>query len=95
MGRNEETGTSKIRVSLDLSPSFFERLQALEDLTQESKSGVIRQALQLYEYVVQKTTEGYSFKAVNPQGKEESLVFFGSFVPAAKKPEAVEEEVLV
>lgn len=95
MAKHEETANSKVRVSLDLSVPLFERLEALEDVTHENKSGVIRQALQLYEYIVQKTMEGYSFKAVDPQGKEEGLVFFGPYVPVAKKPKVVEEEVLV
>jgi len=49
MAKSDETANSKVRVSLDLSVPFFQRLEALEETTHESKSGVIRQALQLYE----------------------------------------------
>ena len=64
MAKNDESANAKIRVSLDLSIPLFERLEALEDATDESKAGVIRQALQLYEYVVQRTIEGCSFNLV-------------------------------
>lgn len=94
MAKTEETA-NKVRVSLDLSVPFFQRLVELEQVTHESKSGVIRQALQLYEYIVQKTMEGYSFKAVDQNGKEKDLVFFGPYIPASKKAEVVDEEVLV
>jgi hypothetical protein len=95
MTKNEETADSKVRVGLDLSVPFFKRLETLEEITHESKSGVIRNALQLYEYIVHKTVEGNSFKVVDQTGKEESLVFFGPHVPAPKKPPQIEEEALV
>jgi len=94
MAKSDEAANSKVRVSLDLSVPFFERLEALEGITHESKSGVIRQALQLYEFIVQRTVEGYSFKVVDRNGKEESLVFFGPHVPASKRTPQVEEEIL-
>jgi len=94
MAKQEEPTGGKVRVSLDLSVPFFRRLQELEDITHESKAGIIRQALQLYEYVVQRTVDGYSFKTVDQNGKEESLVFFGPHVPPPKKPSTVEEEAL-
>jgi hypothetical protein len=95
MARNDETASSKVRVSLDLSIPLFARLGALEDITHESKSGVIRQALQLYEYIVQRTVEGCSFKAIDQKGNEENLVFFGPYVPQSRKPPQVEEEAPV
>lgn len=77
MSKKERTGASKVRVTLDLTPEFHRRLEALESLVgAESKASVIRQALQLYEYVAQKTRKGYSFKAVK-DGHEETLVFLG------------------
>jgi hypothetical protein len=95
MAKNDESANAKIRVSLDLSIPLFERLEALEDATDESKAGVIRQALQLYEYVVQRTIEGCSFKTIDPSGNEENLIFFGPYVPQSKKPPRVEEEAAV
>jgi len=78
----KQTSTGKrIRISLDLNASFNDRLEALEDLTQaDSKAGVIRQALQVYEYIARKTKEGYVFRAVRPDGKEENLIFFSPYV---------------
>jgi hypothetical protein len=85
----QESSNKKVRVSLDLSAPFHERLDALEKLTQaESKAGVIRQALQVYEYVARKTAEGYSFRAIGPDGKEENLVFFSPYVPSLEELEA-------
>jgi hypothetical protein len=81
----------KVRVSLDLPAAFNTRLEALEKLTQaDSKAGVIRQALQVYEYIARKTVEGYSFRAVTPDGKEENLVFFSPYIT-----ESVEDAELV
>jgi hypothetical protein len=67
----------KIRISLDVTAGFYDRLESLEKLIEaDSKAGVIRQALQLYEYVVKRHLEGASFKVV--QGNEEKeIAFFG------------------
>lgn len=67
----------KVRVTLDLSPTFYERLTRLEEMVDlDTKAGLLRQALQLYEYVVTKSLEGYTFRLADPEGKEEKLVFF-------------------
>ncbi len=69
----------KIRVTIDLSQPFYDRLEELEDLVDAgTKANVIRQALQLYEYVAKRTLEGSSFKAVTKDGQEETLVFLGA-----------------
>ncbi len=74
----------KVRVTLDLTPQFYSRLQELESLLEaDSKASVIRQALQLYEYVAKKTLEGHKFRAVDPKGREETLVFLGPPLPDA------------
>ncbi len=74
--------TDKIRVTLDLTRDFHKRLEGLESMVgAESKAGVIRQALQLYEYVAKRTIEGYSFRAVK-NGEEETIVFLGVAPPA-------------
>lgn len=66
----------KVRVTLDLTPQFYERLEELEDLVDAgSKANVIRQALQLYEYITKKTLAGATFKTVDKNGHEESVVF--------------------
>ena len=85
-----EDSTAKIRVSLDLNEPFHRRLGELEQLTHaDSKAGVIRQALQVYEYVARKSVEGYKFKSVAPTGEEESLVFFNPFSPIADSEPAL------
>src|SRR5215472_13621971 len=57
------------RVTLDLSKRFFERLEALQDMTEaESKASLIRDALQVYEFIVKRTLDGCSFKAVSKAG---------------------------
>jgi hypothetical protein len=76
-----------VRVSLDLSEQFHKRLTELEELTHaESKAGVIRQALQLYEYVARRTMQGYTFIAVDKNGQQEKLVFFSPYI-AEMEPE--------
>jgi hypothetical protein len=70
-----------VRVSLDLSEPFHRRLSELEQLTHaESKAGVIRQALQIYEYVARKTSQGYRFVAIDKNGNQENLVFFSPYL---------------
>jgi hypothetical protein len=83
--------TDKIRITLDLSRKFYERLEELESLVgAESKAMVVRQALQLYEYVAQKASEGYSFRAVGRDGREHNVVFLG---PMARAEDKTEEPV--
>lgn len=66
-----------IRVTLDVSPPFYERLENLERLVEaRTKSDVIRQALQFYEFMAKKTAAGFRFRLIGPTGQEENLVFF-------------------
>jgi hypothetical protein len=82
----------KVRVTIDVTPQFNQRLEQLEAMVDaNSKADVIRQALQLFEYVARRTSEGYTFRAVSRDGREENLVFFG----AGPAPIADEEESLV
>jgi len=77
-----------VRVSLDLSEPFHRRLSELEQLTHaESKAGVIRQALQIYEYVARKTAQGYRFVAIDKNGNEENLVFFSPYLAEMEHPQ--------
>jgi hypothetical protein len=71
--KSEET----IRVTLDLSKEFYKRLEALEAMVKpKTKAAVIRQALQLYEYMAKKAIGGHKFRLVDPDGKETNVVFF-------------------
>jgi len=59
----------KIRVTLDLTKNSYERLKRLEEIIEvSSKADVIRQALQLLEFVAEKKTEGYTFQMSSPNG---------------------------
>ena len=69
------TKQKKVRVTIDFSPQLYQRLEDLEELVESgSKANLIRQALQLYEYVAKKSREGYSIKSVKGD-EEETLVF--------------------
>lgn len=70
---------SKIRITLDLSEPLYHRLERLERLIQaESKASLLRQALQLLEYVAERSLEGWTFRAVAPDGStSETIVFVG------------------
>ena len=84
---NSET-LKKVRITLDLTQPFYERLEELERLVQGgSKADVIRQALRLFEYLVKKTREGCQFKIVTKEGDEESLVIFATVAsePAGRR----------
>jgi hypothetical protein len=66
----------KTRITIDLTPDFYRRLEDLEAIVRsESKASLIREALQLYEYVAQKVKEGYTFK-IQKGADEKELVFF-------------------
>jgi len=70
---------NKIRISLDLSRSAFDRLSALEQTTEaSSKADLIRDALRLYEYLVRQAAKGAKVQCVMPTG-ETVEVFATSF----------------
>jgi hypothetical protein len=82
-----DTAPDKVRVSLDLTESAYKRLGEIEQMTHaESKAGVIRSALQVYEYVVNRSAQGCEFISINPDGKEEHLLFFSPFATALEVP---------
>jgi hypothetical protein len=58
MKRTKTPDERKIRLTLDVTPDFYERLGALERKTEAgSKANLIRTALQLYEYFVIRTVD--------------------------------------
>ena len=80
--RRKKPAEKKIRVTLDLSPQFYERLERLERLVDAgTKANVIRQALQIYEFLAQKSLAGHTFRTVDKDGQEEKLVFLGASPP--------------
>jgi hypothetical protein len=69
----------KIRITLDLTPELYGRLERLETTARAgSKATLIRDALRVYEFIVTKTVEGCGFRMVNKRGKEETLIFVGT-----------------
>jgi hypothetical protein len=87
----------KVRITLDLSSSFYKRLAKLEKMVEAStKASLIRQALQLFEYVVKKSAAGFTFRLVDRAGKEETLVFLDipeSLVQVLQPKEDEKEEI--
>src|SRR5690242_5839446 len=68
----------KVRVTVDLSQNGYNRLQKLAAVAHSNSASVLRQALQLYEFVVEKTAEGNTFKMVNEKaGTETAIAFLG------------------
>ena len=71
------------RITLDLSTDFFSRLEDLQGLVgTETKAGLIRQALQLYEFIAKRTAQGDKFQAVGKGGEVERLVFLDLLPPS-------------
>lgn len=74
----KQRSTEKIRVTLDLSSQFHDRLEKLQSLVDaNTKADLIRQALQLYEYIAQATASGSKFREIGPHGEEKEILFFG------------------
>jgi Arc/MetJ-type ribon-helix-helix transcriptional regulator len=68
----------KVRITVDLSPALYARLERLTELLgAETKATVIRDALRLLEYVAEETADGRRFFREAPNGDKEALVFLG------------------
>ena len=67
----------KRRITIDVTQAFFERLERLErQVDAQSKAEVIREALQLYEYVADRQLSGWRFQTKHREsGDVENLVF--------------------
>ena len=67
----------KIRMTLDLTPDRYERLQVLEDeLELSSKSDVVRKALLLYEFFHGRLQDNWKI-VLEKDGKQETLIVLG------------------
>jgi hypothetical protein len=72
-----------IRITVDLKPKFYKRLEALEELVGAStKAEVIREALQLFEFMATKAAAGCEFKIVE-NGEDKAILMFGGLTEAA------------
>ena len=78
MSKEKAVEKSTKRVTLDLSPRLFERLEKLQETVDaDSKASLIRDALQVYEYIVSRSLAGFTFKAVPKKGESETIRFVG------------------
>jgi hypothetical protein len=63
-----------IRMTVDLTPEFRDRLDKLEEKTYlGNKATVIRHALSIYEYLVDMTESGSEIVVRTPKGEERHL----------------------
>lgn len=68
------------RVTLDLSPQGFDRLNAMVEASDlRTRVDVIREAIRLYDYMLESALKGYTFSQTSPEGTVEKLVFLSSF----------------
>jgi phage protein U len=88
MNKTKTPDDKKIRLTLDVTPEFYERLEALERKTEAgSKANLIRQALQLYEYFVIRTIdEGKEVIVRTPpkDDREKRVDIFPQYILAAR-----------
>jgi hypothetical protein len=71
--------TEKVRLTIDLSLAFYERLGQLEqDVDAESKAQLIREALRLYEYLIKRSIEGDEFLVRAKDGQEQHLLLLAA-----------------
>ena len=65
----------KIRITLDLSPEFYKRLERLTEMADaETKAEVIREALRLYEFVMKQREQGATFMVRQSDGEAKDIL---------------------
>lgn len=63
-----------VRITVDLTPEQYARLQQLEASTgAESKASIVRRAIRLADFIVAKRAEGFEFHCTK-DGEREQLV---------------------
>ncbi len=67
--------SKKTRLTMDLTPQQLARMERLEKKTDNTKAGIMREAIRMYEYILDRTTEGYTFKAFDADGVAEKIFF--------------------
>lgn len=64
-----------VRVSLDLSPETFRKLEALEIMMDlDSKAAVLRQALKLTHALMEMRVEGWTIVLTSKDGREREVL---------------------
>jgi len=70
-------GDKTRRVQMELSQNSFERLNRLKELVEAtSYTEVMKDALRLYEYVIQKDNEGAQFQVKSKEGNISEIKIF-------------------
>jgi hypothetical protein len=65
------------RVQMDLSPSSFERLNRLKEMVEaKTYTEVMKDALRLYEWIVQEESDGSDFLVKTKDGVLEKIKIF-------------------
>jgi len=68
----------KMRVQVDLAPSSYDRLARLKEATEAaSYTEVFKNALRLYEYIVETEQQGSELILVREDGSQQPLKIFG------------------
>lgn len=65
------------RVQMELTPNSFERLNRLKEMSEApSYTEVMKDALRLYEYILQKDSEGAQFQVKSKNGEVSEIKIF-------------------
>lgn len=73
-----------MRVTIDLVEHQAQRLDEIEQQTGLTKAGVMREALMLYDYVVQLASQGKQLQSVSGDGTTETVVILSGVAGARK-----------
>jgi metal-responsive CopG/Arc/MetJ family transcriptional regulator len=72
----------KKRLTIDIKPQFHNRLSRMEELTgTSSKSELIRESLRVYEYLIKKISEGYTFQAIKEEKDKKYIENINLIIP--------------
>jgi hypothetical protein len=78
--KKDKKQDNKIRITIDLTPEFYTRLQNLEKILQfDTKAQVIREALRLYEFLASEWQGGTEFYRSKEKGEVEKISLFTEY----------------
>jgi len=73
----ELTKPARTRVQIDLAPQSYERLKRLKDVTEASSyTDVLKDALRIYEYLVESADRGERLSVTDAAGRTTDLRLF-------------------
>lgn len=71
------TKPARTRVQIDLAPQSYERLKRLKEITEASSyTDVLKDALRVYEYLVESTDRGERLSVTDKDGRTTDLRLF-------------------